>query len=137
MILYGVRWKDSQSKTIYKATKHSEYLMEYLEQRLFETGIVKDTGELPVDSPGRQYGVMLYYYKAKPRRILLTSAPRREHNHIHIEIKSRVIDRDTLQTEGFKTGNNQEPKVPDLLIGTEIEIDKLISLIIKNNFRLT
>ncbi len=136
MIRYGVKWNESQSKAIYKATKHSEFLMDYMEQRLIETGLIKDIGEQPVDSPGRQYGAMLYYYKAKPRRILLTSAPRREHNYIHVELKSRVMDRESLLANGFKLGNNVEPKVPDLHIESESEIDRLIDLIKKSNFRL-
>jgi len=136
MRLYGVKWNGSQSKKIYKATKHSEYLMECLEQRLLETNLIQLIGEQPVDKPGRQYGVMLYYYKATPRRILLTSAPRRDHNHIHIEIISRVIDRETLLTERLTPGNYYEPKAPDLLIESEDEVDKLIALIKKNAYKL-
>lgn len=137
MRLYGVKWNESQSKIIYKATKHSEYLMEYLEQRLLETNLVQLAGEQPVDKPGRQYGAMLYYYNAKSKRILLTSAPRRGRNYIHIEIKSRIIDRETLISEGLIPGNNMEPKVPDLHIETEVEVDKLVELVKKNAHKLS
>lgn len=137
-MIYNVKWNDSKSKIIYRATKHSEYLMDYLEQKLFENELVKMVAERPIDSPGRQYGAMFYYYKTNPNRVLLTSAPRRDHNYIHVELRSKIIDRETLISNGLTTGNYKEPKAsfPDLKMHSESEIDKLIELMRQNNYKL-
>lgn len=127
-MLYNVRWNTSETKKIYQATKNSELLMEHLEKSLLEAGIVKLIGEKP--TPNRGYGVLFYYYSSKPRKRLLSSAPRRDHDHIHIVIFNNVLNREQLLDEGFNLGNETEP--PDIKIHRKDEIDKLVVLMNKS-----
>ncbi|MCH1627240.1 hypothetical protein [Fredinandcohnia quinoae] len=102
--------------------------MEHLEKSLLEAGIVKLIGEKP--TPNRGYGVLFYYYSSKPRKRLLSSAPRRDHDHIHIVIFNNVLNQEQLLNEGFDLGN--EVETPDVKIHRKEEIDKLVGLIINN-----
>lgn len=127
-MLYNVRWNTSETKKIYQATKNSELLMEHLEKSLLEAGIVKLIGEKP--TPNRGYGVLFYYYSSKPRKRLLSSAPRQDHDHIHIVIFNNVLNQEQLLNEGFDLGN--EVETSDVKIHRKEEIDKLVGLIINN-----
>jgi hypothetical protein len=73
--------------------------MEYLEKRLLEEGITKLISEQP--TPNRGYGVLYYYYSNKPRKRLLSSAPRRDHDHIHVVIFNSILKQEQLKEERF------------------------------------
>jgi hypothetical protein len=127
-LLYNVRWQTSETKKIYQATKNSEVLMEFLEERLMQENISKLISESP--TPKRGYGVLYYYHSINPRKRLLSSAPRRDHDHIHVVLFNNILNRQELKKLGFKIGNAEEP--PDIMIHTKEEIDKLIFLIKAN-----
>ncbi len=127
-MLYNVQWKTSQTKKIYQATLNSELLMEYLEERLIAENIVKLISEKP--TPSRGYGVLYYYYNKNPKKRLLSAAPRRDHEHIHVVIFNRIINRQQLFQSDFDFGNSEDPI--DILIHRKEEIDKLV-LLIKSN----
>lgn len=111
-MLYNVSWNTSETKKIYQATKNSEFLMEYLEERLKQVGITKLISEKP--SPNRGYGVLYYYYSKQPKKRLLSSAPRREHDHIHVVIFNGILKQEQLSEEQFDLGN--EVETPDIKI---------------------
>ena len=131
-MLYNVRWNSSETKKIYQATKNSEILMEYLEESLIKADLAKLISEQP--SPKRGYGVLCYYFASKPKKRLLSAAPRRDHDHIHVVIFNRVLNRELLQKSGFDLGNDLE--VPDIKIHKKEEIDLLIEMIITNLHKL-
>jgi hypothetical protein len=130
-VLYNVSWDTSETKKIYQATKNSEMLMEYLESCLLKEDIAKLVSERP--TPNRGYGVLYFYYSSKPKKRLLSSAPRRDHDHIHVVIFNNILKREQLLNEGFDLGNEAEP--PDLKIHSKEEIDKLIRLIRANLYK--
>lgn len=132
IMIYGVKWNDSETKKIYKATTFSEQLMEYLERRLMEDELVKLSGEKPV--PKRGYGMMIYYYSIDPKRQLLTAAPRRKQNYIHVVLTAKSIDNQTLNNNRITLGNYIDPL--DVKLHTETEIDTLVALLKKHNSRL-
>lgn len=127
-MLYIVSWNTSETKKIYQATKNSEMLMEYLEKRLLQEDIAKLISEQP--TPNRGYGVLYYYYSNQPRKRLLSSAPRRDHDHIHVVIFNGILKQEQLRKEQFDLGN--EVATPDIKVHTKEEIDKLIRLINQN-----
>lgn len=127
-MLYNVRWNSSETKKIYQATKNSEILMEYLEVGLIKADLAKLISEQP--SPKRGYGVLCYYFSSKPKRRLLSAAPRRDHDHIHVVIFNRILNRELLKKSQFDLGNDLD--VPDIKIHKKEEIDRLIEMI-KNN----
>jgi len=127
-MLYNVRWNSSETKKIYQATKNSEILMEYLEERLLQAEIANLISEHP--SPNRGYGVLFYYFSIKPKKRLLSAAPRRDHNHIHVVIFNNILNRELLQKSGFDLGEDE--KLTDLKIHKKEEIDQLIELIKSN-----
>ncbi|SFB19924.1 MULTISPECIES: hypothetical protein [unclassified Bacillus (in: firmicutes)] len=133
MILYNVTWNSSETKKIYRATKDSEILMEYLEQSLEKANLIKLIGEHPVPDKGREYGVMIYYFNSSPKRKLLTAAPRRNNNYIHIELFSRILTREVL--ESFNLGNARDPII-DLKVHSVDEIDRLIELLKANFYKV-
>ncbi|WP_175638334.1 hypothetical protein [Metabacillus schmidteae] len=124
-MLYNVSWNTSETKKIYQATKNSESLMECLEKCLLESGLAKLISEKP--TPNRGYGVLYYYFSSKPKKRLLSSAPRRDHDHIHVVIFNNLLNQEQLQNEGFDVGNEVEP--PDVKIHRKEEIEKLVWLI--------
>jgi len=130
-MLYNVTWNSSETKKIYQATKNSEMLMEYLEESLVQTGLCKLIGEHP--SPNRGYGVLNYYFTSNPRKRLLSSAPRRNHDHIHVVIFNSILKRQLLQELGFDLG--KEKVTVDIKIHKKHEIDKLIEILKINLFR--
>lgn len=127
-MLYNVNWNTSETKKIYQATKNSELLMEYLEKCLLDEGIAKLISEKP--TPKRGYGVLYYYLSRKPKKRLLSSAPRRHHDHIHIVIFNNILKKEQLQNEGIELGNVVD--LPDIKIHVKDEIDRLIMLIKAN-----
>jgi hypothetical protein len=132
-MIYNVRWNESETKKIYKATSKSEQLMEYLEKKLYELNLIQTIGEHP--SPKRGYGVLVYYYKQTPFRQLLTAAPRKLHDYIHVVLTCGIFNRNELHRVGFKLGNNQDPR-PDVKIQSIEQIDTLVSIIQRNNYKL-
>ncbi|MDQ0246518.1 hypothetical protein J2S09_004122 [Bacillus fengqiuensis] len=130
-MLYNVNWQSSQTKQIYNATKSSEELMSYLEKTLMNSGLLKLIGELPVPDKGREYGVMIYYYKSRPKRRLLSAAPRREHDYIHVVIFNGILTRGQLIEGGLETGKAGDPN-PDLKLHTKEEINTLVDLLVKS-----
>jgi hypothetical protein len=127
-VLYNVRWNSSETKKIYQATKNSEILMEYLEESLIKADLAKLISEQP--SSKRGYGVLCYYFASKPKRRLLSAAPRRDHDYIHVVIFNNILNREFLQKSGFDLG--KELVVPDIKIHKKEEVDRLIEMI-KNN----
>jgi hypothetical protein len=130
-MLYNVRWNSSETKKIYQATKNSEILMEYLEERLIQAEIANLISEHP--SPNRGYGVLFYYFSSKPKKRLLSAAPRRDHDHIHVVIFNNILNRELLQKLGFDLGKDK--KLADLKIHKKEEIDQLIELIKTNLYK--
>jgi outer membrane protein assembly factor BamE (lipoprotein component of BamABCDE complex) len=122
-MLYNTRWKTSETKKIYQATKNSQILMEYLEVKLMQRNLVSLIGELP--STKRGYGVLIYYYSKKPKKRLLSSAPRKNHDHIHIVLFNNVLSIKQIQDTGFDLGNT----ATDIKIHTKSEIDTLVDLL--------
>ena len=104
--------------------------MEYLEECLLQEGIAKIISEQP--TPNRGYGVLFYYFSNKPKKRLLSSAPRRDHDYIHVVIFNNILKQEQLKNEGFDLGNKLEP--PDLKIHRKDEIDKLVRLIKTNGY---
>lgn len=129
-IRYYTSWNESQTKIIYQATKHTEDLMEVLEEALLDSELVQIIAEKPVPEQKRRYGEMIYYLSTKPKRKLLSSAPRRENNHIHVVLFSH-LSREILEKNNFTLGNYQDP-TPDIKIQSKEEISKLIKLIKKH-----
>jgi len=127
-MLYNVRWNSSETKKIYQATKNSEILMEYLKERLIQAEIANLISEHP--SPNRGYGVLFYYFSSKPKKRLLSAAPRRDHDHIHVVIFNNILNRELLQKLGFDLGKDKN--LTDLKIHKKEEIDQLIELIKSN-----
>ena len=127
-MLYNVRWNSSETKKIYQATKNSEILMEYLKERLIQAEIANLISEHP--SPNRGYGVLFYYFSSKPKKRLLSAAPRRDHDHIHVVIFNNILNREILQKLGFDLGKDKN--LTDLKIHKKEEIDQLIELIKSN-----
>ena len=123
-MLYNVTWNSSETKKIYQATTNSEILMEYLEKSLLERNLVELIGEAP--SPKRGYGVLTYYYSSNPKKVLLTAAPRRKKDYIHVVIFNNKIAKEELQRLGFETGNNK--KTPDVKIGRKEDVDRLVEI---------
>lgn len=119
-----VKWLDSMTRKIYNATPKSEELMEYLENSLFSANLVVDYAESP--RPDRGFGRMVYYHKTSRR--LLTSAPRKREDYIHVVLCIGTLDKNTLLKQGFILGNgsgrNQDVKISD-----EKQIDTLINLL--------
>lgn len=124
-MLYNVRWNSSETKKIYMATKNSEILMEYLEAGLIKADLAKLISEQP--SPKRGYGVLCYYFSSKPKKRLMSAAPRRDHDHIHVVIFNNILSRELLQKLGFDLGKDK--KFTDLKIHKKEEINQLIELI--------
>jgi hypothetical protein len=133
-IRYYTSWNESQTKIIYQATKHTEDLMEILEEALLDSDLVQMIAEKPVPAHKRRYGEMIYYLSAKPKRKLLSSAPRREKNHIHIVLFSH-LSREILDKNNFALGNYKDP-TPDIKIQSKEEIHKFVQLI-KNHLQKT
>ncbi|MFC7372563.1 hypothetical protein ACFQPF_12870 [Fictibacillus iocasae] len=100
-MLYNVKWDSSQTKQIYKGLKDSERLMTYLEQSLLDAELVQLIGEHPVPDKGREYDVMVYYHQSKPKRRLLSAAPRRNNKHIHVVLFRGILTKEELIKEGF------------------------------------
>jgi hypothetical protein len=132
-VIYNVRWNESETKKIYKASSKSEQLMEYLETKLYELSLIQTIGEHP--SPTRGYGVLVYYYKQAPYRQLLTAAPRKLHDYIHVVLTCGIFNKDDLQSAGFKLGNNKDPR-PDLKVQSKEQIHTLANIIQRNNYKL-
>lgn len=132
-MIYNVKWNESETKRIYKASSKSEQLMEYLETKLYELHLIQTIGEHP--SPKRGYGVLVYYYKQAPYRQLLTAAPRKLHDYIHVVLTCGIFNRNELHSVGFKLGNNQDPR-PDVKLQFKEQIDTLVSIIQRNNYKL-
>lgn len=122
---------NSQTKQIYNATKESERLMVYLENSLLTNNLVELIGEQPVPEKGREYGVMIYYYKSNPKVKLLSAAPRRKGKHIHVVLFRGILNRDQLLEKNLTLGNSKDPQ-PDLKINTIEEIDILIKIVQAN-----
>jgi hypothetical protein len=74
---------------------------------------------------------MIYYFKPKPKRRLLSAAPRRNNTHIHIVLFSGILSKDILTEQGFDLGNNSDNQ-PDIKVKSKEEIDVLINLFKKN-----
>lgn len=127
-MLYNVTWEESKTKQIYNATKSSEDLMLYLEKSLLDNKLCELIGEQPVPEKGREYGVMVYYYTSHPKRRLLSAAPRRDHDHIHVVIFRGILTREYLNKYNFDSGNSSDP-VPDIKIHKKEEIDLLVELL--------
>jgi hypothetical protein len=128
-----VKWNESDTKRIYQATMNSELLMAYLEQKLFDSGLALFSGDQPV--PRRGYGCMLYYYQEKPKRVLLTAAPRRYNQHIHIVLICGVLTREELSQAGLRLGNYNDSQ-PDMMVSKNVEIDRLVALLEEVNSKL-
>jgi 5-methylcytosine-specific restriction protein B len=98
--------------------------MEYLENSLFSANLVVDYADSP--RPERGFGRMVYYHKSSRR--LLTSAPRKREDYIHVVLCIGTLDKNTLLKQGFILGNgsgrNQDVKISD-----EKQIDTLINLL--------
>ena len=122
MLKQNVRWSTSETKKIYQATKNSEILMEYLEEQLINANMATLISEDP--SPSRGYGVLVYYYSLKPKKRLLSAAPRRKNNYIHVVIFNHILSNDYLKEIGFKMG--RESQTIDILISNKEDIDKLV-----------
>lgn len=129
-MLYNVTWENSQTKQIYNATKRSEELMSYLEDLLLKSELVQLIGEKPVPDKGREYGEMIYYYNSKPKRRLLSAAPRRENDYIHVVLFRGILTKEQLIQNGFEIGSYPEP-TPDVKLNSNAEIDVLIELLKK------
>ncbi|WP_226536419.1 hypothetical protein [Fictibacillus halophilus] len=125
-MLYNTRWENSETKKIYQATMNSQILMEYLEETLMQRNLVSLIGEQP--SPKRGYGVIIYYYSKNPKKRLLSSAPRKNHDHIHIVLFNNVLSVEQLQNTGFDLGNTTS----DVKIHSKSEIDILVNLLKTN-----
>jgi hypothetical protein len=121
------------TKRIYQANKNSELLMAYLEQKLFDSGLALFSGDQP--SPNRGYGCMLYYYQVKPKRLLLSAAPRRNNSYIHVVLICGVLNRIDLTQAGFPLGNYPDPQ-PDMMLSEIQEIDRLVGVLEKVNSKL-
>lgn len=121
--MQGTRWNESQTKQIYHALPGSEALMEYLEQRLID----KDLVTASVDSvvPERGYGTMVYKLD---KRTLLTSAPRKRDNYIHVVLVFGKISAAQLLDRKLQVGNGSG-KGQDVKLYSEQEIDTLVTLI--------
>jgi hypothetical protein len=132
MLLNNVRWRTSETKKIYQATVDSERLMEYLEEKLMQTDLIKMISEDP--NPKRGYGVLYFYYSVKPRKRLLSAAPRRNNSYIHVVLFNHLLSQETLQQNGFTIGNSDID--PDILVKSKEEIDTLVDLL-KRNFRIS
>jgi hypothetical protein len=129
-MLYNVTWENSQTKQIYNATKRSEELMSYLEYSLLNSELVQLIGEKPVPDKGREYGEMIYYYNSKPKRRLLSAAPRRDNDYIHVVLFRGILTKEQLIKNGFEIGSYPEP-TPDIKLHSKAEIDALIELLKK------
>lgn len=129
-VLYNVTWENSQTKQIYNATKRSEELMSYLEDSLLNSELVQLIGEKPVPDKGREYGEMIYYYNSKPKRRLLSAAPRRDNDYIHVVIFRGILTKEKLKQNCFELGSYPEP-TPDIKLHSKAEIDVLIELLKK------
>jgi hypothetical protein len=90
-----------------------------------QRNLVSLIGEQP--SPKRGYGVIIYYSK-NPKKRLLSSAPRKNHNHIHIVLFNNVLSVEQLQDTGFDLGNTTS----DVKIHSKSEIDILVDLLKTN-----
>ncbi|MEH7611288.1 hypothetical protein [Gottfriedia acidiceleris] len=130
MLIYNVTWLTSQTKQIYQATRTSEVLMAHLEECLTRSNLVEMIGELPVPDKGREYGVLIYYYKAKPKKRLLSAAPRRDHNHIHIVLFRGILSRKELLDNNFDVGNSTDPQ-PDVKLHSQEEVNRLVEILHK------
>lgn len=129
-MFYNVTWENSQTKQIYNATMRSEELMAYLEDSLLNSELVQLIGEKPVPDKGREYGEMIYYYNSKPKRKLLSAAPRRDNDYIHVVLFRSILTKEQLIQNGFEIGSYSEP-TPDIKLHSKAEIDVLIELLKK------
>ncbi|PEC48384.1 hypothetical protein COJ46_09745 [Bacillus sp. AFS077874] len=127
-MIYNVTWLTSQTKQIYQATRTSEVLMAHLEECLTRSNLVEMIGELPVPDKGREYGVLIYYYKAKPKKRLLSAAPRRDHNHI--VLFRGILSRKELLDNNFDVGNSTDPQ-PDVKLHSQEEVNRLVEILHK------
>lgn len=75
-------------------------------------------------TPSRCYGVMYYYYSVNPNKRLLSAAPRRNNDYIHVVIFNHILSPEYLKEKGFKMG--KESQITDILIESKDEIDKLV-----------
>ncbi|MFD2657934.1 hypothetical protein [Gracilibacillus thailandensis] len=134
-MLYNVTWATSKTKEIYNATRESEELMAYLETKIVSSNLVELIGEKPVPEKGREYGVMIYYYQSIPNRRLLSAAPRKENDHIHVVLFGGILNRKELVEKGFEIGNGTDPQ-PDIKMRSKDEINILTELLKKNLRRI-
>ncbi len=121
--MQGTRWNQSQTKQIYHALPGSEALMAYLEQRLINEGLITESVDAVV--PERGYGSMVYKLD---KRTLLTSAPRKRDNYIHVVLVFGKISAAQLLDRKLQVGNGSG-KGQDVKLYSEHEIDTLITLI--------
>lgn len=121
--MQGTRWNKSQTKQIYHALPGSEALMEYLEQRLIDNNLVTECVDSVVSERG--YGAMVY---KMDKRTLLTSAPRKRDNYIHVVLVFGKISATQLLDRKLQVGNGSG-KGQDVKLYSNQEIDTLIALI--------
>jgi 5-methylcytosine-specific restriction enzyme B len=118
MLNKNIKWNKSETKKIYNANKHSEQLMEYLEFKLFKDKLADSCADSP--NYERGYGVMIYY---KNGRRVLTSAPRKREQHIHVVLpNSNINELKQLKIPLGRGGN-------DVLLSNETQIDVLIEFL--------
>lgn len=119
-----VKWIDSLTREIFNATPKSDTLMEYLENILISANLAVDYADSPRLERGN--GKMVYYHKTGRR--LLTSAPRKREDYIHVVLCIGTLDKTTLLKHGFTLGNGSGGK-QDVKISDEKQIDTLINLL--------
>ncbi|AHV95615.1 McrB family protein [Paenibacillus sabinae] len=119
----GTQWNESETKKIFKAMPGSEALMEYLERRLDTEGLVTESNERLF--PKKAQGCMVY---KRDTRILLTSAPRKRDNYIHVVLTFGKISAAQLSDRKLKVGSGSG-KGQDVKLYSNRDIDIIISLI--------
>jgi 5-methylcytosine-specific restriction enzyme B len=120
----GKRWNNSETKKIFGATKRSEELMSYLDEKLYEKGIAIDCTDNP--NYERKNGYLVYYLA--PNKRVLLAAPRKRDDYIHVTIYRFSFLESKVRKMNIKRGNTTGKQF-DVMLYSEKEIDQIIDLI--------
>jgi hypothetical protein len=66
----------------------------------------------------------------KPKRRLLSAAPRRDNDYIHVVLFRGILTKEQLLQNGFEIGSYPD-STPDIKVHSRAEIDSLIELLKK------
>jgi 5-methylcytosine-specific restriction enzyme B len=127
-IIRNVSWNESETKKINSWFPKSTELMEHLEVKLFQSGLIEGCSETPFYN--KKTGFLAYYRKGG--RKLLTSAPRKKDGYIHVEVWHSNLSPSILKGKGIKTGNINDSSHFDVMLYEKDEIEILVSLLENN-----